>query len=44
MRFLLKFLVLVVLLAGAGLVGFAYVGDLSPNVTTVTEPVVLDVD
>ena len=44
MRFLLKFLFLVVVLAGVGLVGFAYLGDLSPSVTTVTEPVVLDVD
>lgn len=44
MRVLVKVLFLVVVLAGAGLIGFAYVGDLSPDVTTVTEPVVLDVD
>jgi hypothetical protein len=41
---LFKFLFFLVVLGGLALVGFAYVGDLSPTVTTVTEPVTLDVD
>ncbi len=37
-----KFLFLLVVLAAAGLVGFAYFGDLSPEQTRVTEPVSLN--
>lgn len=33
-----------VLLGGLGLVGYAYSGFLQPDVRSVTEPVVLDVD
>ncbi len=41
---LIKLLFLLVVLAGIAFVGFAYLGDLSPNVTTISEPVTLDVD
>lgn len=44
MRFLIKLMLLVLVVGAAAFVGFAYVGDLSPGVTSVTEPVVLDVD
>ncbi len=41
---IIKLLVLVVVLAGAGLVGFAYLGDLSPDQTVRNEPVVIEVE
>ncbi len=39
---LLKFLVYVLVIAAAGVVGYAYLGDLSPEVETVTQPVSFD--
>ena len=39
---LFKFLLVLVLLAGIGLVGFAYLGDLDPRQERVTEPVELE--
>ena len=41
---LLKLLFFLLLLGFVGLVGFAYLGDLSPEIETVKEPVTLDVD
>ena len=41
---LLKLLFFLLLLGFVGLVGFAYLGDLSPEIETVKEPVSLDVD
>ncbi len=40
---LLKLLVFLILLGFIGLVGFAFLSDLSPNREEVTEPVTLDV-
>lgn len=37
-----KFLFFLLLVGGIGLAGFAYLGDLSPEQTTITEPVTLD--
>ena len=39
---LLKFLIVLIILAFAGLVGFAYFGDLTPERRDVSEPVELD--
>ncbi len=39
---IVKLLAALVLLAGAGLVAFAYLGDLSPRQTEMRVPVVLD--
>lgn len=39
-----KVLLLLVAVAIAGLTGFAYLGDLSPEQTEIREPVQLDVD
>lgn len=39
---LLKFLVYLGILVGIGVAGYAFVGDLSPAVTTVTQPVTFD--
>ena len=41
---LVKLVLFLVLLAFLGLVGFAYLGDLSPEKKQVTQPVTLDVD
>lgn len=41
---ILIFLIILVLLGGLGLVGYAYSGFLRADVRTVTEPVSLDVD
>ncbi|WP_255569778.1 hypothetical protein [Actibacterium sp. 188UL27-1] len=41
---LLKLLFFLLLLGFVGLVGFAYLGDLSPQIENVKEPVTLDVD
>lgn len=43
MRHIFKLLVVLVVLAGIGLIGFAYVGDLSPDQSLTTQPVTLDV-
>jgi len=40
---LVKLLVLLAFVGGIGLVGFAYLGDLSPPVEPVSAPVTLDV-
>jgi hypothetical protein len=40
---LLKLLFFLLLLAFVGLVGFAYLGEMSPQIERVTEPVTLDV-
>ena len=42
MRFVLRSVLGLVVLAFAGLVGFAYLGDLSPPVAEVSVPVVVD--
>lgn len=44
MRRLIGFLFLLVLIAGALLIGFSYSGLLVPDQTRVTQPVDLDVD
>lgn len=41
---LVKAVLILVLLGAIGLVGYAYLGDLSPAQTTITQPVVLDAD
>jgi hypothetical protein len=43
-RFLLKLLVFLVLVGAVGLVGYAYLGDISPAQTDVSEPVNLNAD
>lgn len=42
MRVIFKLIVILALLGGLGLVGYAYLGDLSPDQRDVTQPVVLD--
>ncbi|MFD0978589.1 MULTISPECIES: hypothetical protein [Tropicimonas] len=44
MRRLLKFLLFLVVLGAVALVGFAYLGDLTPTQVRVSDPVMLDVD
>ncbi len=39
---LLKFLAFLIVLGGIGLVGYAYLGDLSPEQEEISEPVELD--
>ncbi|MGR3514139.1 MAG: hypothetical protein ACU0GG_15370 [Paracoccaceae bacterium] len=39
---LLRFLFVLAVLAGAAVVGYAYLGDLTPDQTSVSEPVTLD--
>lgn len=39
---LLKFLFVLAVLIGAAVLGYAYLGDLSPDQTDVSEPVTLD--
>ncbi len=41
---ILKLIMVLLVLAFIGLVGFAYLGDLSPEMEEVREPVELDVD
>jgi hypothetical protein len=41
---LLKLMIVLVILGFAGLVGFAYLGDLSPEQTDRTAPVTLDAE
>lgn len=41
---LIKLVIFLVLLAFLGLVGFAYLGDLSPEKRQISQPVTLDVD
>jgi hypothetical protein len=43
-RFLVKLLVFLVVVGAAGLVGYAYLGDISPSQTDVIEPVNLNAD
>lgn len=38
----LRFLFILAVLVGAAVVGYAYLGDLSPEQTEVSEPVTLD--
>jgi hypothetical protein len=42
MKLIVKALAILVILGFIGLVGFAYLGDLSPDQDTVTQPVELD--
>jgi len=42
MGILLKLIAMLVILGGLGLVGYAYLGDLSPKQTDVTTPVQLN--
>lgn len=44
MRRLIKLLLYLVVLAGIGLVGYAYIADLTPSQLRVSEPVTLDVE
>ena len=39
---ILKFIVILLILGGIGLVGYAYLGDLRPTQTDVVAPVMLD--
>ena len=39
---ILKFIVILLILGGIGLVGYAYLGDLTPTQTDVVAPVMLD--
>lgn len=42
MRHIVKLVLVLAVLGGIGLVGYAYFGDLSPQRSQVTQPVVLD--
>jgi hypothetical protein len=42
MKLIVKGITILVVLALIGLTGFAYLGDLSPQQTIVTKPVILD--
>ena len=42
MKLIVKGIAILVVLGMIGLVGFAYLGDLSPNQKVITKPVVLD--
>ena len=42
LKLIVKGMAILLVLAGIGLVGFAYLGDLSPQQTVITKPVVLD--
>ena len=41
---LIKFILFLVVLAVLALIGYAYLGDLSPNQSEIREPVTIDVD
>jgi len=41
---LIKFLLLLAVLAGLAFVGFAYFGDLSPDVAVQKEPLTIEID
>ncbi len=43
-RFLIKLLAVLLVVAAVGVVGYAYLGDISPNQTDVSEPVNLNAD
>jgi hypothetical protein len=43
-RILLKLLLFLVVVGAIGLVGYAYLGDISPAQTDVSEPVILNGD
>ena len=43
-RLLLKLVAFVVLMGALGLIGYAYLGDISPNQTDVSEPVNLNAE
>ena len=42
MKFIVKAIAILVVLGMIGLTGFAYLGDLSPDQSVITKPVVLD--
>jgi hypothetical protein len=42
MGIILKFIAVLLILAAIGVTGYAYLGDLSPDQGSVTEPVMLD--
>ncbi len=44
MRYIFRFVFLLVLLAGIAVIGYAYVGDLSPQRSPVETPVTLEVN
>lgn len=44
MGLILKILAIIVVFGGLGLIGFSYIGDLSPRTAPVSQPVDLDVD
>lgn len=43
-RILLKLVLFLVVIGALGVVGYAYLGDISPDQTDVSEPVNLDAD
>ena len=43
-RILLRLVLFLVVIAALGLVGYAYLGDIDPDQTDVSEPVNLDAD
>ena len=44
MRYVIKGLFYIAILAALGVIGYAYLGDMTPDQAEMTEPVVLDVD
>lgn len=44
MRYVIKGILYFVILAALGVVGYAYLGDLTPDQADMSQPVVLDVD
>ncbi|PRX32681.1 hypothetical protein SAMN05216257_10696 [Meinhardsimonia xiamenensis] len=44
MRYLFRLILILAILGGIGILGYAYFGDLSPERRDVTQPVTLDVD
>ncbi|WP_267138228.1 hypothetical protein [Anianabacter salinae] len=43
-RWLFRLILIALLFGGIGLVGYAYLGDLSPDQSDVTTPVILNAD
>lgn len=44
MRYIYRLILILVVLGGIGIVGYAYFGDLSPEMRDIRQPVTLDVD
>ncbi len=43
-RWLFRLILLLILVGGIGLVGYAYLGDLAPDQSDVSQPVMLNAD